>query len=162
MANKELLGNQYKIPSDVIKAIQAALVTYPNKEGIKRAKMAVNNGYLTYETMKRFKNFFDTFNLNIQEKSQYELAGGSLMRKFIETTLNNERTAIKNSKKTKELYSTNPNSELMPYQNPKLNENLDDDTINRMSDFGLSEEECCRGFGEADKRARKTKRRGTE
>jgi hypothetical protein len=59
MANKELYNKTYKIPSDVIKHIQTILVSNSHGEGVKRAKFMLKNGVLTYQSLKRLKNFFD-------------------------------------------------------------------------------------------------------
>lgn len=117
MANQELYDKQYKIPSDVLKYIQTVLVSYPSgDDGIKRAKFMLNNGSITYQAMKRLKNFFDYFNPETQDKVSYALAGGDLMKQFIETSLAQDRAGVARSKETKRDMTTNPNSELMPYQ----------------------------------------------
>ena len=122
MANSELLNTTYKLPSDVLQSIQATLVSNPSGEGVKRAKFMLKNGQVTYQVLKRLKNFFDHFNPNSQDKSQYALAGGDLMRSFVERTLNANRDAVSRSKETRRDMTTNPNSELMPYQTPRLTE----------------------------------------
>ena len=120
MANSQLLDKQYRIPPDVLKYIQTVLVSNPNGEGVKRAKFMLKNGVVTYQVLKRLKNFFDHFDGN--DKVEYAHAGGELMRSFVERTLNADRDAVSRSKETKQDMTANPNSELMPYQNPRLNE----------------------------------------
>jgi 8-oxo-dGTP pyrophosphatase MutT (NUDIX family) len=122
MANQELYNKTYRIPPDVLKGIQTTLVSNPNCEGVKRAKFILKNGVLTYQAMKRLKNFFDYFNPETQDKMQYALAGGNLMKAFIETSLNSDRHAVASGKKNKLDMTANPNSELKPYQTPRLNE----------------------------------------
>jgi len=122
MANQELYNKTYRIPSDVLKGIQTALVSNPNGEGVKRAKFMLKNGYLTYQALKRLKNFFDYFNVQTDDKTQYMLAGGEPMKNFIETVLNQDRSAVKRSKETRRDMTANPNSELKPYQTPRLTE----------------------------------------
>lgn len=112
MANSELLNTSYKLPPDVLKAIQATLVSNPTGEGVKRAKFMLNNGQVTYQVLKRLKNFFDHFDANTQDKNQYALAGGELMRSFVERTLNANRDAVSRSKTAR----------AMPYQTPRLTE----------------------------------------
>ena len=116
MANSQLYDKQYKIPSDVLKYIQTVLVSYPTGDGVKRAKFMVNNGSMTYQAMKRLKNFFDHFNPQTQDKVSYAHAGGDLMKQFIETSLAQDRAGVARSKETKRDMTSNPNSELMPYQ----------------------------------------------
>jgi mutator protein MutT len=120
--NQELYNKTYRIPPDVLKGIQTTLVSNPNGEGVKRAKFMLKNGILTYQALKRLKNFFDYFNLESGDKTQYALAGGQAMRNFIETTLNQDRNAVKTSKAVRQDMTANPNSELHAYQTPRLNE----------------------------------------
>lgn len=122
MANKELYNNTYRIPPDVLKTIQTTLISNPNGEGVKRAKFMLKNGAITYQAMKRLKNFFDYFNVQNGNKIQYQLAGGDLMKSFVDRTLNANRDAVKRSKNVKQDMTTNPNSELKPYQTPRLTE----------------------------------------
>jgi len=122
MANQELYDKQYKIPADILNGIKATLVGNPSGDGVKRAKFLVRNGTITYQAMKRLKNFFDHFNPQLDNKNQYALAGGNSMKAFIETTLNSDRHAVKASKEIKRDMTANPNSELRPYQTPRLNE----------------------------------------
>ena len=122
MANQELLNKTYKIPSDVLKYIQSVLVSNSTGDGVKRAKFLIKNGVITYQVMKRLKNFFDTFNPHVDDKVQYMLAGGDLMKSFVETTLNSERNGVKARKEIRRDITSNPNSELMPYQAPRLSE----------------------------------------
>lgn len=122
MANQELYNKSYSVPSDVLKYIQSTLVSNPNGEGVKRAKFLLKNGVLTYQALKRLKNFFDYFNPQSGDKVQYALAGGDLMKNFIQTTLNADRNAVKTSKEVRRDMTSNPNSELKPYQAPRLTE----------------------------------------
>ena len=121
--NHYLENKQYQIPSDVLNSIQAALISNPNNEGTKRAKFLVKNGAITYQVMKRLKNFFDYFNPQSGDKIQYALAGGNLMKQFIEISLAQDRAGVARSKKTKQDMTTKPNSELKPNSPmPRLNE----------------------------------------
>lgn len=98
MANSELYDKTFTIPSDILKGINAALVSNPNGEGVKRAKYMVKNGNVTYQAMKRMKNFFDYFSPENGDVSQYNLAGGEAMKTFIEQTLAAERNAVQTGK----------------------------------------------------------------
>lgn len=118
MANQELYDKSYQLPSDVLKRIQTALVSTPTGEGVKRAKFMLKNGVITYQAMKRI-----LFDFNSMSPTQYVLAGGDLMKKFIETNLNADRHAVASGKKVKQDMTANPNSELMPNRpTPQLNE----------------------------------------
>lgn len=126
MANQELYNKTYPIPSAVLNHIQSMLISTPQGNGVKRAKFIVKNGHLTYQELKRLKNFFDYFNPQTQSKMEYELSGGNLMKDFVERTLNSERSGAERSKEARRDVNVNPNSELKPYQNPRLNEEKQD------------------------------------
>jgi 8-oxo-dGTP pyrophosphatase MutT (NUDIX family) len=102
MANQQLYDKQYKIPPDILKGIQATLVSNPTGEGVKRAKFMLNNGSITYQAMKRLKNFFDYFNPQSGDKMQYALAGGDGMKRFIETTLATDRKGVQMGKNARQ------------------------------------------------------------
>jgi 8-oxo-dGTP diphosphatase len=120
--NSELYDKTYRIPPDVLKYIQATLVSTPGGEGVKRAKFLLKNGSITYQDMKRLKNFFDHFDQQVNNKMQYALAGGDLMKSFIETSLATDRNAVAQAKKVTQDANVNPNLELQPSQTPVLNE----------------------------------------
>jgi mutator protein MutT len=83
----------------------------------------LKNGVITYQTLKRLKNFFDYFSQQSGDRVQYALAGGDLMKAFVETTLNADRHAVASGKKVKQDMTANPNSELKPNSPaPRLNE----------------------------------------
>jgi len=122
MANQELLNKTYYIPQNILKSIEVAKASTSNSNGLKRANFILKNGVLTYQALKRLKNYFDYFNPQTDDKNQYALAGGDLMKAFIEKTLNQDRAGVERSKRVKQIVATNPNSELKPYQTPRLNE----------------------------------------
>ena len=98
------------------------MVKYPHAEGIKRAKFIVNNKQLTYQALKGLKNFFDNYNPQEVTKEKFELAGGKLMKDFIDRTLNSNRRAVEISKKNKQIFNDNPNSSVKPF---KIREGVD-------------------------------------
>jgi 8-oxo-dGTP diphosphatase len=123
MANSELYNKTFNLPPDVLKHIERVLVSNPTGDGVKRAKFMLKNGSITYQSLKRLKNFFDYFNPQKQSKLQYELAGGNEMKSFVDKTLNQERAGVKRSKELKTDINFNPNSELNAHvASPKLNE----------------------------------------
>jgi 8-oxo-dGTP diphosphatase len=122
MANQELYDKTYSVPPDVLNSIQAALISNPNNSGTKRAKFIIRNGALTYQAMKRLKNFFDYFNSQTGDKMQYVLAGGNAMKQFIERTLASDRVGVEQSKKVKQMYNVDPMLGTKPAQTPQLNE----------------------------------------
>jgi dATP pyrophosphohydrolase len=91
----------YTIPKEILAKIQSKLFTAKGEdEGTKRAKNLLKNGYCTYPILKRLKNFFDYLDPKTQQ-SQFELAGGELMRQFVERTLQSEREQTKISNQNK-------------------------------------------------------------
>ncbi len=127
--NKELYGKYYQIPPTILQQINSAIIKYPTSEGIKRAKFLLKNKRISYEGLKRFKNFFDYFNPQKNEKKQFELAGGKLMRNFVNSALNSERNAIKISKNIKQNVDLNSKIATKPSnaQVPTLNEQEEKD-----------------------------------
>jgi len=109
--NQYLKDKQYKIPLNVLKGIEIAKASTTSVNGLKRANFILKNGYLTYQAMKRILHDFGRM-----DSTQHALAGGQLMKAFIETTLNQERNAVETGKKVRSDINTNPNSELKPYQ----------------------------------------------
>ena len=128
MANSELYDKHYNVPPDVIKYIQTVLISNPTGEGVKRAKFIVKNGVLTYQELKGLKHFFDTFNSPLGGYNlQYALAGGNLMKQFIETTLNQDRAGVKRSKEIKRDTNVDVNLGTKPFNSaPELNETKED------------------------------------
>lgn len=114
--NSQLYDKQYKIPVNIIGYIKNALVKYPSGEGVRRAKYMVKNGSVTYQGMKRIKNYFDEYSRNGGDEVQYMLAGGKLMKDFIETTLTADRNAVSTSNNVRRDIHNNPNSELKPFK----------------------------------------------
>lgn len=122
MANQELYDKSHRIPPEVLQGIQASLVVNPHGEGVKRAKFMLNNGTITYQAMKRLKNFFDNYNPQTNSNIQFALAGGQPMKAFIDTTLNQDRNAVQTSKEVRRDITTDTRPET-PYETaPVLNE----------------------------------------
>lgn len=99
MANTALYDKSYKIPEPLIAIVKAALVKYPNSEGIKRAKTIVYNGVITFQNLERLKNFFKYYQPVNGDTSQYELAGGNDMKNWVDRTLDSDRKGIEFSKR---------------------------------------------------------------
>lgn len=119
--NSDLYNKTFKLPSDVLKHLQTTLASTPKGEGVKRAKFLLKNGVVTYQDLKRIKHDFE--NTIKRGSSQYELAGGDLMKSFIDQTLNRERSAVQRGKEIKRDVSVDPNLGTKAQQTPQLNEN---------------------------------------
>jgi 8-oxo-dGTP diphosphatase len=123
--NSELYDKTYKIPVEVLSFIQKAIMRHPSGEGVKRAKYLLNNKKTTYQNLKRLKNFFKTFDPQKQSQSQYDLAGGDMMRDFVEQTLERDRDGVKKSKEIKRDFTVDHNLGIMPQKTPRLNEGVE-------------------------------------
>lgn len=122
MANSELYGKEYKIPENILKSINVALINNPSNGGVKRAKNLIRNGNITYQGLKRLKNYFDYYNGD--DKVQYELAGGDLMKSFVDKTLNSDRDGVERSKKIRQDITVNQKQDLKTFKpNPDLSLN---------------------------------------
>ena len=106
--NSQLYGNTYQIPDYLLQRINAKIMTSPNNKGVRRAKNMVKNPNLTYQQMKRIKNFYEHMDSE-NDILQFELMGGEPMKKFIERTLAGERTRTSISKKVTEPIHANLN-----------------------------------------------------
>jgi 8-oxo-dGTP diphosphatase len=120
MGNSQLYGKAFPVPSEVLKGIQTTLVSNPTGDGVRRAKFILKNGTLTYQDMKRLKNYFDHY--NGENDAQYALAGGNAMKAFIDSKLGLERAVVKTGKKVRQDMSVDPNLGTRAYQTPRLNE----------------------------------------
>jgi 8-oxo-dGTP pyrophosphatase MutT (NUDIX family) len=123
--NSQLYGNSYNIPQEILANIKTALIQYPTSEGIKRAKNLLNTKSITYQNLKRLKNFFDYYNPQTTSAEQYQLAGGDKMKSWVETVLNAEREGVKqNTETTSDMHVNNRGSKLSN-PNPLQKEELD-------------------------------------
>lgn len=122
--NSELYGKTFNVTPEVKTAVETALVSHPTGRGVKRAKFILRNGVLTYQELKGLKHFFDTFGTNTDEDKnvQYVLAGGDVMKAFIDRRLQSERDAVKRGEKIKQDMNVDVNLGTKPYQTPQLNE----------------------------------------
>lgn len=120
--NQYLKDKQYRIPLEILKSIEIAKASSTSTNGLKRANFMLKNGYITYQAMKRLKNFFDYFNQQTDDPNQFNLAGGQPMKAFIETTLNQDRNAVETGKHARQDMPPTPYQEFKPQQVPSLNE----------------------------------------
>ncbi len=72
-----------------------------NDEGYKRNKELQDGEEITYQQLKRIKNFFDNYKGNVQDKP-YILNGGDYMKNWVNETLRFLRDDIYNTKKNKQ------------------------------------------------------------
>lgn len=102
MANKELEEKYYTCPDDVINSLRVKISKYEHggdTKGYKRAKGIVDSKRISYQQMKRLKNYFDNYEGN-KTDDEYILNGGERMGEWVNTTLGSSRDAIYNVKRT--------------------------------------------------------------
>jgi len=115
--NKDLYGNKVQVPEEVVNYLQqchdSASGADETTEGYKRNKELRDNKHVTYQQLKRMKNWFDSFNGN-ENDLPYILNGGHYVRNWVENTLGSMRNGISLGKEIK--------SEVLPNQYIKQHE----------------------------------------
>jgi hypothetical protein len=111
MANSSLQGYSWDIPEELHSHLRRTLNAYKgdkNVEGYKRLEGLVGEPKVSYEQLKRIKNFFDshkTSNTDYmndrKQDTQFILNGGRKMRDWCENTLNKARQGVEAPKKAK-------------------------------------------------------------
>ena len=100
--NKDLYGHKVSIPEEVIiylgKCNDSAVNADKNTEGYKRNQELRNSKEVTYQQLKRMKNWFDNFKGNNNDLS-FILNGGDYVKKWVDNTLRNMRDDISGTKK---------------------------------------------------------------
>ena len=100
--NSELYGKTYKVPQDVIEYLeqcnQAVGEVDETTEGFKRNKDLREKGEVTYQQLKRMKNWFDNFNGN-ENDLPFILNGGHYVKNWVNDTLGGMRNNVYMGKK---------------------------------------------------------------
>jgi hypothetical protein len=126
--NSELYGKTYTVPQDVVEYLeqchQAVGEVDETTEGFKRNKDLREKKTITYQQLKRMKNWFDNFDGH-QDDTSHILNGGHYVKNWVNSTLKGDRDSINTSKKSK--------SEVLPnqYINPHEKNGIKD--MNRPS-----------------------------
>ena len=126
--NKNLYGHKVPLPEDVVTYLEqcynAASNADETTEGYKRNKDLRDTKEVTYQQLKRMKNFFDSFNGN-QNDLPYILNGGDYVKNWVNNTLGSMRNNVDMGKKIK--------SEVLPNQYIKNHEKNDLRNMHRPS-----------------------------
>jgi hypothetical protein len=125
--NKDLYGKEYELPEDIVKYLEQCNDAVPNGndiEGYKRNQELRDSGSVTYQQLKRMKNFFDNFNGSDNDKS-FILNGGYYVKNWVNQKLKSERDNIELGKEIK--------STVLPNQYIQTHEKGDVRNINRPS-----------------------------
>jgi len=123
--NSDLYGHKVQVPEDVITYLgqcnDAAKGVSETTEGYKRNKDLREKREITYQQLKRMKNWFDNFDGQENDVS-FILNGGHYVRNWVNNTLNSLRDDVYNSKKVK--------SQVLPNQ---FNQQTDDINLTDMN-----------------------------
>jgi hypothetical protein len=97
--NKELYGEEYDIPDNIINHIQKFLFRYPsNVDGIDRAKNLINLKKVNYNQLKRILHDMKYMDKQGSDFIKYNLCGGYPMEQWGLGQLSGRRYNIKNNK----------------------------------------------------------------
>ena len=126
--NKDLYGNKVELPEDVVNYLQqcfeSASGADETTEGYKRNQELRDSREVTYQQLKRMKNWFDNFNGN-ETDAPYVLNGGHYVKNWVDNTLGSMRNNVSLGKEVK--------SEVLPNQYIKPHEKNSLNTMNRPS-----------------------------
>jgi len=103
MANSSLEGYTWNVPDELYNHLKRIINAYKgdkNVEGYQRLENTLNDRTISYEQLKRIKNFFDSFSGN-RNDTEYILNGGSKMGYWVSDTLTKAREGIKSVKSGK-------------------------------------------------------------
>ncbi len=101
MSNSELIGKKVEITDDIKYHLQKIFNAYKgpkDSEGYSRLRNLCDIKHITYEQLKRIKNFFDTFDGNNKD-TVYLLNGGTKMKQWVYEKLDHLRNGVNYRKK---------------------------------------------------------------
>jgi len=116
MANSQLQGHSWDIPKELYGHLRRTMNAYKgpkNVEGYKRLEGLISEPKVSYEQLKRIKNFFDNHNTvdymsDRKQDTQFILNGGRKMKSWVYDTLNFERDKIQTNKDVQKNAGTSP------------------------------------------------------
>ena len=119
--NKDLYGHKVPIPEEVVgyldKCFNAAKGANETTEGYKRNKELREKREVTYQQLKRMKNWFDSFNGHDNDLP-FILNGGHYVKGWVDNTLNSMRDGVDLSKEIKS--TVLPNQYIQPHEKNDL------------------------------------------
>lgn len=126
--NKDLYGHKVSLPEEVVTYLEqcynSAKGANETTEGYKRNKELRDSKEVTYQQLKRMKNWFDSFDGN-ENDLPYILNGGHYVKNWVDNTLGSMRRGVDVSKEIK--------SEVLPNQYIKNHEKGDLRNMHRPS-----------------------------
>lgn len=126
--NKDLYGHKVPLPEEVVgyldQCFNAAKGANETTEGYKRNKELREKREVTYQQLKRMKNWFDNFN-GLENDLPFILNGGHYVKNWVNDTLGGMRNNVYMGKKAK--------SEVLPNQFIQTHTKDNLNTMNRQS-----------------------------
>lgn len=134
--NSQLKGKTWNCPNNILNELQRVVRNYESSnkdkktQGYTRAKNIIDkDGVITYENLKRIKNFFDH---NDEESEEFKLNGGKRMKKWVDETLYKATKGIENIKDAKQ-YAGEENSHIKSHEkNTKVKTTFSHDEIPKL------------------------------
>lgn len=115
--NKDLYGHKVPLPEEVVgyldKCFNSAKGANETTEGYKRNKELREKREITYQQLKRMKNWFDSFN-GRDNDLPFILNGGHYVKNWVDNTLNTMRNGVDLSKEIKS--TVLPNQYIQPHE----------------------------------------------
>jgi len=94
--NKDLYNKKIKVPDEIREHMRnsfSSVSSESNDEGHKRNKELQGSEEITYQQLKRIKNFFDNYKGD-QNGPEFHLNGGVKMKQFVESILSGARRGL--------------------------------------------------------------------
>lgn len=115
--NKDLYGKKFELPEDVVVYLQqcndAAVGSDDKTEGYRRNKELRDSKHVTYQQLKRMKNFFDNFKGDDNDLT-FILNGGHYVKNWVGQKLKSLRDDVELGKEIKSIAL--PNQYIQPHQ----------------------------------------------
>ena len=137
--NKNLYDRKAKLPDGLMKHLKQCFSSVnadSNTEGFNRNKEITGNGVVTYQQIKRIKNWFDGYNGN-KEDAPFILNGGEIMKIWCDEVLRVWRDNDDSSKRHKS--DTGMQNQYLD-SHEKNNFNLADKHSSTADDLSVKEE----------------------
>ena len=126
--NKDLYGKKFELPKNVVVYLQqcydVADGSDTSTDGYRRNIELRKSGYVTYQQLKRIKNFFDNFNGDENDLT-FILNGGHFVKNWVNQKLKSLRDEVELGKEIKSI--------VLPNQDIKTHEKGQIKNLNRPS-----------------------------
>ena len=122
--NKNLYDRKAKLPDGLLKHLKQCFTSVDadnNTEGYNRNKEISDSGYVTYQQIKRIKNWFDGYG-GKKEDAPFILNGENKMRDFVNSTLSGARQSLDTSSQIRQ--DTGMEKEFIAIPNANVNQNI--------------------------------------